>query len=97
MDVFNLKILEASIRDVSTCLSDNQKVELLLYAIKSLPFEGYVFSRTARHFPNLFFPPLAHRFHARILGALELSSRTGSSPVSRSPPLLLRLLQRLGS
>ncbi|KXN82391.1 hypothetical protein AN958_02596 [Leucoagaricus sp. SymC.cos] len=43
MDVFNPKILDASIRDVSSCLSDNQKVELLLYAIKSLHFEGYVF------------------------------------------------------
>lgn len=40
MDVFNPKILDASIRDVSSCLSDNQKVELLLYAIKSLHFEG---------------------------------------------------------
>ncbi|KAF9444045.1 hypothetical protein P691DRAFT_737051 [Macrolepiota fuliginosa MF-IS2] len=40
MDVFNPKILDASIRDVSSCLSDNQKVDLLLYAIKSLHFEG---------------------------------------------------------
>ena len=42
MNVFNPKILDASIRDVSSCLSDNQKVELLIYAIKSLHFEGYV-------------------------------------------------------
>ena len=42
MNVFNPKILDASIRDVSSCLSDNQKVELLIYAIKSLHFEGCV-------------------------------------------------------
>ncbi|KAF7760052.1 hypothetical protein Agabi119p4_11747 [Agaricus bisporus var. burnettii] len=40
MDVFNPNILDASVRDVALCLSDNQKVELLLYAIKSLRFEG---------------------------------------------------------
>lgn len=44
MNVFNTKILDASIRDVSSCLSDNQKVELLLYATKNLHFEGYVLS-----------------------------------------------------
>ena len=42
MNVFNPKILDASIRDVSSFLSDNQKVELLIYAIKSLHFEGNV-------------------------------------------------------
>ncbi|KAG6811411.1 hypothetical protein H0H92_007564 [Tricholoma furcatifolium] len=40
MDVFNPKILDASIRDVASCLTDNQKVDLLLYAIRSLPPEG---------------------------------------------------------
>lgn len=40
MDLFNPKILDASVRDVASRLSDNQKVELLLYAIKSLRFEG---------------------------------------------------------
>ncbi|KAF4612059.1 hypothetical protein D9613_003616 [Agrocybe pediades] len=38
--VFNPKILDASIRDVSSYLSDNQKVDLLLYAMKSLRVEG---------------------------------------------------------
>ncbi|KAF8956753.1 hypothetical protein BDZ97DRAFT_1670956 [Flammula alnicola] len=40
MDVFNPKILDASIRDVSSYLSDNQKVDLLLYAMRCLQFEG---------------------------------------------------------
>jgi hypothetical protein len=40
MSVFNPKILDASIRDVSLCLSDNQKVDLLLYALNSLVYEG---------------------------------------------------------
>ncbi|KAF5376638.1 hypothetical protein D9615_007873 [Tricholomella constricta] len=40
MDVFNPKILDASIRDVSSCLTDNQKVDLLLYAMRSLHPEG---------------------------------------------------------
>ncbi|TFK61014.1 hypothetical protein BDN72DRAFT_485629 [Pluteus cervinus] len=40
MDVFNPKILDASIRDVASCLSDNQKADLLLYAMKSLHYEG---------------------------------------------------------
>ncbi|KAF8188708.1 hypothetical protein BJ912DRAFT_1031893 [Pholiota molesta] len=38
--VFNPKILDASIRDVASYLSDNQKVDLLLYAMRSFPFEG---------------------------------------------------------
>lgn len=41
MDVFNPKILDASIRDVSSCLTDNQKADLLLYAMRSLQLEGY--------------------------------------------------------
>ncbi|KAF9529942.1 hypothetical protein CPB83DRAFT_851864 [Crepidotus variabilis] len=40
MNVFNPKILDASIRDVSSYLSDHQKVDLLLYAMRSLQFEG---------------------------------------------------------
>ncbi|PPQ94275.1 hypothetical protein CVT25_004932 [Psilocybe cyanescens] len=40
MNVFNPKILDASIRDVASYLSDNQKVDLLLYAMKCLHFEG---------------------------------------------------------
>ena len=42
MEVFNPKILDASIRDVASYLSDNQKVDLLLYAMRSLPFKGSV-------------------------------------------------------
>ncbi|TFK21454.1 hypothetical protein FA15DRAFT_80814 [Coprinopsis marcescibilis] len=40
MDVFNPKILDASIRDISSCLSDSQKADLLLYAMKSMLPEG---------------------------------------------------------
>ncbi|KAJ4466488.1 hypothetical protein J3R30DRAFT_2266065 [Lentinula aciculospora] len=40
MNIFNPKILDASIRDVSLCLSDNQKAGLLLYALNSLVYEG---------------------------------------------------------
>ncbi|KAJ3894566.1 hypothetical protein GG344DRAFT_40701 [Lentinula edodes] len=40
MNIFNPKILDASIRDVSLCLSDNQKADLLLYALSSLVYEG---------------------------------------------------------
>lgn len=40
MDVFNPKILDASIRDVASCLSDPQKIDLLLYAMRSLSYEG---------------------------------------------------------
>ncbi|KAF8637727.1 hypothetical protein AX17_002615 [Amanita inopinata Kibby_2008] len=36
MDVFNPKILDACIRDVATCLTDNQKADLLLYAMRSI-------------------------------------------------------------
>jgi len=42
MDIFNPKILDASIRDISSYLSDNQKVDLLLYAMRCLHVEGYV-------------------------------------------------------
>ncbi|RDB17545.1 hypothetical protein Hypma_001187 [Hypsizygus marmoreus] len=40
MDVFNPKILDASIRDVASCLTNNQKADLLLYAMRSLQPEG---------------------------------------------------------
>ncbi|KAJ7579284.1 hypothetical protein C8J56DRAFT_341215 [Mycena floridula] len=40
MDVFNPKILDASIRDVVAEFSANQKGDLLLYAMQSLKYEG---------------------------------------------------------
>ncbi|KAG7086398.1 hypothetical protein E1B28_002353 [Marasmius oreades] len=40
MSIFNPNIVEASLRDVATCLSDNQKVDLLLYAMKTLKYDG---------------------------------------------------------
>ncbi|KAF7351292.1 J domain-containing protein [Mycena sanguinolenta] len=38
--LFNPGILNASIRDAALCLSDNQKADLLLHALGSLPQEG---------------------------------------------------------
>ncbi|KAJ7152259.1 hypothetical protein C8R43DRAFT_479950 [Mycena crocata] len=40
MNVFNPKILDASIRDAALCLSDNQKADLLLHALAGLPLDG---------------------------------------------------------
>ncbi|KAJ7826991.1 hypothetical protein B0H14DRAFT_3873846 [Mycena olivaceomarginata] len=40
MNVFNPKILDASIRDAALCLSDNQKADLLLHALGSLRRTG---------------------------------------------------------
>ncbi|KAK7040268.1 hypothetical protein VNI00_009735 [Paramarasmius palmivorus] len=40
MNVFNPNIVDASLRDVALCLSDNQKADLLLYAMKTLSYEG---------------------------------------------------------
>ncbi|EGO20315.1 hypothetical protein SERLADRAFT_452993 [Serpula lacrymans var. lacrymans S7.9] len=40
MGVFNPRIVDASIRDVTSCLSDGQKVEVLLYALQHLPAES---------------------------------------------------------
>ncbi|ESK81634.1 hypothetical protein Moror_3255 [Moniliophthora roreri MCA 2997] len=40
MNVFNPNIIDASLRDVASCLSDNQKADLLLYAMKTLTYEG---------------------------------------------------------
>ncbi|RPD68399.1 hypothetical protein L226DRAFT_617558 [Lentinus tigrinus ALCF2SS1-7] len=39
MNVFNPKILDASIRDVTTCLSDEQKTDVLLYAMGHLELD----------------------------------------------------------
>lgn len=43
MNVFNPKILDASIRDAALCLTDNQKADLLLHALGSLPQDGSVY------------------------------------------------------
>ncbi|KAJ7211270.1 hypothetical protein GGX14DRAFT_534642 [Mycena pura] len=40
MNVFNPKILDASIRDAALCLTDNQKADLLLHALGNLPQDG---------------------------------------------------------
>lgn len=40
MNVFNPRILDASIRDVTGCLSDTQKADVLLHALQHLPSKG---------------------------------------------------------
>ncbi|KAG1873228.1 hypothetical protein F4604DRAFT_1881016 [Suillus subluteus] len=40
MNVFNPRILDASIRDVTGCLSNTQKADVLLHALQHLPSEG---------------------------------------------------------
>lgn len=42
MSVFNPKILDASIRDVTTDLQDEQKVDVLIYAMQNLKLERSV-------------------------------------------------------
>lgn len=42
MSVFNPKILDASIRDVTTDLGDEQKVDVLIYAMQHLKLERSV-------------------------------------------------------
>ncbi|KAG1842083.1 hypothetical protein C8R48DRAFT_737876 [Suillus tomentosus] len=41
MNIFNPRILDASIRDVTGCLSDVQKADVLLHALQHLPSEGF--------------------------------------------------------
>ncbi|KAG1795930.1 uncharacterized protein HD556DRAFT_1361760, partial [Suillus plorans] len=41
VNVFNPRILDASIRDVTGCLSDVQKADVLLHALQHLPSEGF--------------------------------------------------------
>lgn len=40
MSVFNPKMLDASIRDVTDSLSDNDKTSVLLYAMDHLPLHA---------------------------------------------------------
>ena len=42
MSVFNPKILEASIRDVTTDLADDQKVDVLIYSTEHLKLDRSV-------------------------------------------------------
>lgn len=58
MDTFNPMILDACIRDVGACLSVNQKADLILYALKSISYEGLVLdfhSPSTLSCPVLFF------------------------------------------
>ncbi|PFH48197.1 hypothetical protein AMATHDRAFT_66092 [Amanita thiersii Skay4041] len=46
MDVFNPNILDACIRDVASLLTDNQKADLLLYAMRSIQPDRNSYTRT---------------------------------------------------
>ena len=46
---FNPKILDASIRDVASCLTDVEKADLLLHAVKKLCPEGCVSHSLSYH------------------------------------------------
>ncbi|KAH7908391.1 hypothetical protein BJ138DRAFT_1012902 [Hygrophoropsis aurantiaca] len=48
MNVFNPRILDASIRDVTASLTDEQKADVLLYALQHLPAEGMTLSCRCR-------------------------------------------------
>jgi hypothetical protein len=39
-ELFNPKILDASIRDIASLLNDKDKAELLLYAMRNMAPEG---------------------------------------------------------
>lgn len=54
MSVFNPKIIDASIRDVTTDLADTQKVDVLIYAMQHLHLERSVIG----------FPPILSIPHA---------------------------------
>ena len=44
MSVFNPKILDASIRDVTTGFADEQKADILIYAMQHLNLDRSVYS-----------------------------------------------------
>ena len=92
MSVFNPKILDASIRDVTTDLADEQKVDVLIYAMQNLKLERSV--------------PCSRTLKAQLtlLAAPGTSSKTQSSRVSdcqscrpRSRTRLVCCEQRPGS
>lgn len=77
MDVFNPKILDASIRDVASCLSDTQKVDLLLYALGSIPLPPLPAASSSSSSPSTTHPPPYN--HAGGSSA-RASASTSSSP-----------------
>jgi hypothetical protein len=44
MNIFNPHILDASNHDVTECLPDTQRADVLLHTLQHLPSEGYVSS-----------------------------------------------------
>ncbi len=82
MDTFNPRILDACIRDVSSYLSDSQKVDLLLYVLRSLSLNRCVLCSTI----------LVVLYHAPAVPGLSLKTR--SSHVYKFLPSVLKLLQR---
>jgi hypothetical protein len=72
MDVFNPKILDASIRDVALCLTDNQKADLLIYAMQKLTPEGRsrtIIENAVQSCLQISDLPIGHIARARLLRA----------------------------
>ena len=55
LNVFNPKILDASIRDVTSCLADEQKADVLLSAMAHLQIDRSVVTRLQPRVPYLMF------------------------------------------
>ncbi|KAH7882007.1 hypothetical protein F5I97DRAFT_1911001 [Phlebopus sp. FC_14] len=83
MSLFNPRILDASIRDVTVCLTDNQKADVLLHALQHLPTQG---CRTTMEnavqsllkVPNLPAADVARAFLIRAKGRLAAGYRTSA-------------------
>ncbi|EKM52262.1 uncharacterized protein PHACADRAFT_260503 [Phanerochaete carnosa HHB-10118-sp] len=95
MSVFNPKILDASIRDITTDLADEQKVDVLIYAMQHLKLDRSVpRSRSRPRAPAHPSPPLQfqdrHRKRSRVLPqapkALSRNIKQGPSPARKGSP-----------
>jgi hypothetical protein len=96
MNVFNPKILDASIRDAALCLSDNQKADLLLHALGGLPQDGFIHSSEFRHFSLnfIYYRPSRAVFENAIQSCLQVSTL---SPHNAARARILRARRRLSA
>lgn len=95
MTVFNPKILDASIRDVVFCLTDEQKADTLLYAMSNLQHEGYVSVHLLMDF-HLAFP--FRRYKTIIDNAVQSCLQIPTlSPENMARARVLRAQSRLAA
>ncbi|KAF5314494.1 hypothetical protein D9619_011974 [Psilocybe cf. subviscida] len=82
MDVFNPKILDASIRDVASCFNDTQKVDLLLYALGSIPLPPLptASQSSSSSSTTAYPPPYTHASGSSARAPTSASTSTTSSP-----------------